>query len=583
MAPGFQLTCDPLDLLAGVTVFCSRWRAGCEQIKKMASSVLIQGQHYIECDVCKSPVIFTCKRCTVNLCHACVESHILLKSKNGHNVTKYNEQNKPKGGECLTHPQQQCSAFCKTCDIPICVICVSIKHGTHDTCELSEKVDLLSEFIATENERLTLMRSELEKILEQLGKRSASLRRVYKQTKSKISLHAKNWHKEIDKAEKAMYKDLDDLQEKHAKLLLMQKKEFDEIFKKLKNLEETVDSLAKSKDVSGLMELNHELENQQIPSFIEEIRPAFFQPLKFNESYNFGYIETLKTHKVSIGDLIQQDQTSSSHQALDVPTVLSSFDTEFPASKENNDRLYDMVPLGDDRMWAGGASIELKLFDLHGRLHDTVTIMCYGMYLTLHDGHVVYTDRYDNAVKKVINGKVDTLFNTGEWNPYGISCTAARDFLVCLRKTDQTESKVVRKSSSGDVLQEIQYDSQYQPLFGKTNYVVENGNGDICVADKRAITVVDKFGIFKFSYVGNKAFKKDFKPRCLTTDSMHHIIITNCNGDKIHMLDRDGRFLRYIIPDQGIQRPRAVCVVREGELMVGECITGMIKRIKYLQ
>ncbi|XP_062580034.1 uncharacterized protein LOC134242042 [Saccostrea cucullata] len=550
----------------------------------MASSVLKQGQHYIECGVCKGPVVFTCKRCPVNLCHACVEPHLLLKSKTGHHVTKYNVENKPEYGECLAHPQQKCSAFCKTCDISICVICVSIKHGAHEICELSEKVDL-SEFIATENERLKIMRTELEKILEHLGKRSASLRSVYKQTKGKISLHAKNLHKEIDKTEKAMYKELDELQEKHAKLLLLQKKEFDEIFKKLKNLEEKVDSLAISKNVSGLMEITHELENQQIPSFIEETQPAFFQPLKFNESYNFGYIETLQTHKLSIDDLTQQDQTPSSRQALDVPTVLSSFDTEFPASKEYNSRLYDMVPLGDDKVWAGGASKELKLFDLQGRLHDTVTITDYGGYLTLHDGHVVYTNINDKTVKKVINGKVDTLFSTGEWHPHGITCTAARDFLVCLRTTDQTESKVVRYSSSGDVLQEIQYDSQYQPLFKDATYVVENGNGDICVADydKKAVIVVDKFGIFRFSYTGNKASKEKFDVSSLTTDSMHHIIITDYYKDKIHMLDRDGRFLRYIIPDQGIRRPRAVCVVREGELMVGECIKGMIKRIKYLQ
>ncbi|XP_062614222.1 uncharacterized protein LOC134275958 [Saccostrea cucullata] len=549
----------------------------------MAFSNLRQGQHYLECNVCKSPVILTCKKCAVNLCHACVEPHILLKSKNGHNVTKYNEQTKPEYGECLTHPQQKCSAFCKTCDIPICVICESIKHGTHDTCEISEKVDL-SELIATENERLKLTRAELEKILEHLGKRSASLQRVYKQTKDKISLHAKNWHKEIDKAEKAMYKELNELREKHAKVLLKQKKEFDKILKKLKNLEEKVDSVAKSKDASGLMDLKHELENQQIPSFIEETRPAFFQPWKFNESSNFGYIEKLQTQKLPIDDLTQQYQTSSSRQALDVPTVLSSFDTEFPKDKINN-RLYGLVPLGDDRVWAGGASEELKLFDLHGRHHDTVTITTIGLYLTLYDGHVVYTDLNDKTVKKVINGKVDTLFSTGEWTPFGITCTAVRDFLVCLRTTDQTESKVVRFSSSGDVLQEIQYDSHYQSLFKWAVYVVENGNGDICVADydKDAVTVVDKLGIFRFSYTGNKASNEKFDASSLNTDSMHHIIITDFKGDKIHMLDRDGRFLRYIIPDQGIRDPRAVCVVREGELMVGECLTGMIKRIKYLQ
>ncbi|XP_061179556.1 uncharacterized protein LOC133188193 [Saccostrea echinata] len=551
----------------------------------MASSTLRQGQHYLECDICKSPVQFTCKRCAVKLCSTCVGPHLLLKSVNGHEVTKYSEQNKSEDEECLTHPLQQFSAFCRTCDIPVCVLCVSIKHKTHNICEISEKVDLLSDFITTENERLQSMRSELETILDHISKRSAALIHVYKEIKNKISSHAKQWHQEIDKTENALHKDLDELQEKHAEILLKQKKEFEKVLKKLKNLKQRVFILTKSKDVSGLMELKLELENQKMPTFIEETRPAFFQPFKFDESYTtsyFGYVETIESHKLPINDLTQQDQISSSRQALDVPIVLSAFVTEFSADEETN-RLYDMVSLSDDKVWIGGAGEELKLFDLQGRLHDTVTIADASMYLTLHDGDLVYTDPIDETVKKVINGEIETLFFIGEWSPRGITCTAARDFLVCLRSADETESKVVRYSSSGDVLQEIQYDSEYQPLFGKTHYVVENGNSDICVADwdKDAITVVDKFGIFRFSYTGNKASQEEFKPGSLTTDSMHHIIIMD-DKNKIHMLDRDGRFLSYIIPDQGIKRPRAVCIVREGELMVGECITGVVKRIKYL-
>ena len=49
------------------------------------------------------------------------------------------------------------------------------------------------------------------------------------------------------------------------------------------------------------------------------------------------------------------------------------------------------------------------------------------------------------------------------------------------------------------------------------------------------------------------------------------------------MLDRDGRFLRYIIPEGGIMRPRAVCMIGDREMIVGECLTGLAKRIKFLE
>jgi hypothetical protein len=49
------------------------------------------------------------------------------------------------------------------------------------------------------------------------------------------------------------------------------------------------------------------------------------------------------------------------------------------------------------------------------------------------------------------------------------------------------------------------------------------------------------------------------------------------------MLDRDGQFLRYIIPDEGLEFARTVCIVVNGEMFVGESKTGIVKRIRYLE
>ena len=49
------------------------------------------------------------------------------------------------------------------------------------------------------------------------------------------------------------------------------------------------------------------------------------------------------------------------------------------------------------------------------------------------------------------------------------------------------------------------------------------------------------------------------------------------------MLDRDGRFLRYVIPGGGIKRSRAMGLVGDDEMVVGEQNTGLAKRIKLLE
>jgi hypothetical protein len=275
--------------------------------------------------------------------------------------------------------------------------------------------------------------------------------------------------------------------------------------------------------------------------------------------------------------LITEDTEIPNHIILEKPRVIRDIDTGFPGYKE---RLYDIVAMDGNRVWMGGANKELKLFDFQGVLHNTVSITERGMYLTVHIKHVIYTDRNDNTVHKVADDKtIETMFTTGKWEPLGITSTSSDDLLVCLRKDDQ--SKVVRYSSIGTVLQEIQYDSQGQALYEQPAYITENINGDIIVTDwkKNAVITVDRFKIFRFSYW---RWAYTFDVCAVTTDPAGHVIVTDYKYDKIHMLDKDGQFLRYITPDQGIKRPRGVCILGDGEMFVVESTTGIVKRIKYL-
>ena len=172
------------------------------------------------------------------------------------------------------------------------------------------------------------------------------------------------------------------------------------------------------------------------------------------------------------------------------------------------------------------------------------------------------------------------MFTTGDWTPYGITGSASGDLLVCLRKDDQ--SKVVRYSSTGTVLQEIQYDSQCQPLYQGVWYIAENINGDIVVTDfqKKQVIAVNRLGIFRYTYAEET---NAFYPMGVVTDSVGHVIVANFQGHKIDLLDMDGQFLRYIIPEGGIRFPRAVCKMDNGDIIIGESVSCIAKGIKFFE
>ncbi|XP_056013661.1 uncharacterized protein LOC125673876 [Ostrea edulis] len=525
----------------------------------MASEDITQGQYVIECDICKQPVSFFCRRCGVNLCDPCVPVHLRIKSKTGHDVVYF---------------------------------------GSRDDDDTS-KIEELMKTITKENEYLQNYKCELKIIIDHTTKpldkpkvsgfakktkqRLNSLSKIYQRKKDEVTSRGEEWHRQIEKTVKMLHQELDDMQTEHESLLQKQKRELEEILGKVDEINATTTKLKNSQNVMEMKKLIARIENQETPSEITQYSFPVFCKGEIDDNYlksYFGYIENIQERKISLPKLISEDPVISNHKMLEVPRVITAIDTGFPASEKNN-RLYDNAVVDDNRVWMGGASYELKLFDFQGNLHDTVSIPTQGLYLTVYNKHVIYTEQASRSVRRVAKDKtIQTMFTTGGWLPRGITSTASDDLLVCLRKDDQ--SKVVRYSGTGAVLQNIQYDSQGQPLYRDATYITENVNGDIIVTDwkKKAVIAVDRLGIFRFSYSGRD---NKFDVSAVTTDPVGHIIVTDYKGDKIHMLDRDGRFLRYVIPDLGIKFPLSVCIVGDGEMFVGENVTGVAKRIKYFE
>ena len=133
-------------------------------------------------------------------------------------------------------------------------------------------------------------------------------------------------------------------------------------------------------------------------------------------------------------------------------TVSSSRETEFPGL------LNTMAVTDDEKVWMGGKDNILKLFDLQENIQRTLKIPCCSrLYICMHNGQVVFSDTANKTIHKISqDNDVVTLFKTGNWKPYGVKDTASGHLLLSLRNDDQ--SKVVRYSGTGSVLQVFQFD-----------------------------------------------------------------------------------------------------------------------------
>ena len=98
---------------------------------------------------------------------------------------------------------------------------------------------------------------------------------------------------------------------------------------------------------------------------------------------------------------------------------------------------------------------------------------------------------------------------------------------------------------------------------------------------------VDRLGVYRYSYGGKMralGVSKNIDVCSVAADSVGHVIITDFQGDKIHMLNQDGNFLRYIIPHgMELNFPRALCVLDNDKIIVGECMSGLAKIIQFMK
>ena len=546
----------------------------------MALNVTTQGQGVIECNLCQEPVSFFCRRCGVNLCDPCALLHLRVKTKLGHDVVEFANKDDDDSCFCDTHPKHECSAYCETCDLPICPLCVSVKHKSHELSDLHDKIEELLKNIAKENDRFQSFRHELERIMDYTIKQLSSLSSDCQKEKDEVTARGKELHLLIDNHVKKLHEELDDLKNENEAVLQKQKHNFEEMVGKIDEINWKSTQLQKSKNVTEMQKFKRETEEQKtFTEIAEQLIPSFhYCRIDDHHMQTFwGYIEINPEMIMSKFENNSIAGTVSVRKVLEVPTVTSITDTG------NNNRLCDLTITDDKKVWVGGYGNELKLVDIQGNVHRTVTLTCYGVYICMYKKQVVFSDQNDDneyAVKKISDDDDDvvTMFMTGEWEPKGITSSASGDILVCLLK--DFESKVVRYSSTGTVLQEIQYDSQSQPLYQWAWYIAENINGDIIVTDNGVVTTVDGLGTFRYSYSGKESY---FDPYGVTTDSFGHIFVTDSHGNKIHMLGRDGQFLRYIIPEGGIEAPRAACMIDDTEMMIGECVTGLAKIIKFIE
>lgn len=537
------------------------------------------------CTLCKHAVApMYCDTCRINICKDCVESHVSDVSIDHKVVLLKHRGSIPDYSICSEHKTKQRDLHCEQCNISICVECTSsIDHRGHNFLYIKEK-------ILERKERVLKDLVELEKSLHQKYEEISSNIQVQKDiltensqtVKTAISKHGDDLHQEVESLITKLKSDLYKTESKQLASLNKQQNEVAVTISEIKKSIARLRKLSNSNDDSLLLSYNsRNAEFRNLPHEIEETLPSF-TPSKINREQLHKQIGSLSfTTKGQLCTKVKRGVKSSLQDRLlpSEPSTLITIETGYRS-------LYSVSCIGDEEIWTCGLDNIMRLYNIQGELVKSIQTKSGNLPQDIsvtRDGELIYVDHEDRSVNLVNNKRIKAVVRLQWWKPRNVCCTSSGGFLVMMIKDENKQSRVLRYT--GSEKHTFQFNDNGKLLYssGGMKYVSENKNQDICVADNKAqaIVVINKNGKHRFSYTGPpSASNESFDPVGITTDNHGQILTTDCRNHRIHILDQNGQFLRFI-DNCGLHTPWGLCVDTHNRLLVAESKSGLIKEIRY--
>ncbi|XP_065933424.1 E3 ubiquitin-protein ligase TRIM71-like [Magallana gigas] len=543
------------------------------------------------CDLCETAIVHSyCDFCHVNLCKPCIGEHI-SDGYDKHKIVPFQERRSTLiYQKCEMHPQKNCKFQCKDCNnIVICSSCaLSKQHKGHYFVELVEVYKTKKEDIEKDTKELeNHISPTYEKIALEVEHQLANLDGGYEKLRTTISKHGEKWHKEIDIVINNVKTELNEIKVKHREILQKHLDEVKQIQSFIKQTLLALKELEQSTEVSSTIEYSSKIrEFSKLPPKVMVTMPTFIsKSIEPRKLYNlFGQLTSLST--ATEEKVLSLSQPKSSVRKLfDEPELVATIKTGYY-------ELCKVICLNEERIWVSGSNSDIKCFNLEGSLLQTIKTKSgedpFDIALD-SDENILYIDRKTLTVNKVKNGLTEEVIRLRGCNPVNLCVTSTEDILVFMYSVSKLrcQRRIVRYSGYREK-QTIQFDSEGKLLYPGTSSTkcIENRNHDICVADcgAGAVVAVNQNGKFRWRYTGHSSVTRSrpFRPFGITTDSQSHVLTTDRDNHRIHILDQNGQFLHYI-DTCNLNFPNGVCVDNNDNLFVCEEATCNLKKIRYLK
>ena len=518
---------------------------------------------------------------------------------------------------------------------PSCSDCVTSTHKGHDLTKLG---NILKDKQKKIQEELSNLESgdlkEWDCVMSEARGATSDYIEQMNDTENDLDIRAREFHKRVDEILYHKKQHLAEIKAANLAVLQQQEKRVSDGLGKVKQEVKECEEKLRNGDVGSLLQYEAEpFRQKDIPPKIVRITPSAFvhgqidtkslekmfgniisqdanqtvpvsRSLSSNatpqDSQRFSLTEATvpqsslatSAEESDLGNAISQETDTSPYAASTSPTLdLPSQLIRKPFITATIDIMFgktELVCVTSDQAWVKTNDEELQLFDSNGISLDTInTDFGFHSLALTTKGDIILVNNKTRCVTSISPKKaVRTLFSIPSI-PGGLCCLQNGNIAV----TFFSQGRVLIYRINGQIAHEL--DSK---LFKHPYKVAENKiNGDLYIVDRNGelmteagkVIVLDAFRRVRYKYTGS--LFKEFCPVDVCADRIGQVLVADYINHKVHLLDKDGKFLQYLLPrKQGLlYLPYSIDTNIEGHAWVGEDShwkhSGKVQIVKYLK
>ena len=549
-------------------------------------------QATLPCEECDETVDVAdyCLDCPGALCPSCKTAHQRRKITRNHNIVPYSSpevdmvKNLAALGKCPKHPGNGMVSFCKKCDEPCCVHCVTSDHMAHDTIDINQKMAEVKKDIESYRDTHVGISANIADEIGEIQKGISQMKIETQQAECQLDAAMKNIRYALDKEEAKLRQQVTDHNDNEISAL-----------QKLIAQNET-----RKSECDSLVVQSGQILNTNIREMIQfsKSKP---DRLPKHEKWSRGSSSLCLTPGVvdetSLARMIAVlSITPGKGQLPRLPrrkAKKSDFNVYIKQSfpTESTSRSIIILANGQVLISKHGQSM-CRFYNQRGELLKKINLNEVNINIHVVDGNrIIVTDYEKKTVLKIsLDGSsLEQLIDTSPLMPTGVCINHKGNIVVMCSYLLGDAHKLVEYSPDGKYkIQEIVRDKT-GPLFPQPIRVVQNGNHDYIVSNEHVLVAVSSDGKLRWRNSGNSEKGRTkrtraFSPDAVCCDRFHNVIVGDYYNDIVDILDSDGWFvMRLLSRDHGIQRPFALATDEQDNLWIGSYVDAKIIIASYLK